>query len=97
MITIVMAYYQRQQQLLRTLLSFTQSQYKDFNVVIVDDCSPSDIVLPPLPFDVKIIKNKTKSINSVVVFNTGFNEALKSWPDVVLIHNPECYLSLIHI
>lgn len=91
MITIVMAYYQRQQQLPRTLLWFTQSQYKDFNVVNVVDCSPSDIVLPPIHFDVKIIKNKTKSINSVVVFNTGFNEALKSWPDVVLIHNPECY------
>ena len=91
MISVVMAYYNRQAQLTRTLISMSESKYRDFNVVIVDDCSPEDIVLPELPFEVKVIKNKVKAINSVPVFNQGFNEALKFNPDVVVIHNPECY------
>jgi len=68
MISVVMAYYNRQAQLTRTLISMSESKYRDFNVVIVDDCSPEDIVLPELPFEVKVIKNKEKYINSVPVF-----------------------------
>lgn len=91
MISIVMAYYERQSQLEKTLWSFAQSKYKDFNVIIVDDCSPTDIIIPSVSFDVTVIKNKVKSLNSVPVFNQGFCEALKHKPDVVIIHNPECY------
>jgi len=91
MITIVMAYYQRRAQLQRTLQSFTHSAYKDFNVIIVDDASADDIVLPDVPFEVTVIKNKEKSRNSVPVFNKGFSAALAYAPDVIVIHNPECY------
>jgi GT2 family glycosyltransferase len=92
MISIVMAYYMRNKQLIRTLQSFTESAYKDFNVVIIDDCSPEDIILPEFPFDIIIMKlsNKTWN-NSSIVFNIGFNRALEENPDIILIHNPECY------
>jgi glycosyltransferase involved in cell wall biosynthesis len=92
MITIVMAYFDRQKQLDKTLLSFAESKYKDFNVVIVDDDSPVDITLPKLPFDVAIIKMKNKTwIDQALVYNTGFNYALKGNPDIVMFQNPECY------
>ena len=35
MISVVMAYYNRQAQLTRTLISMSESKYRDFNVVIV--------------------------------------------------------------
>jgi glycosyltransferase involved in cell wall biosynthesis len=92
MISIVMAYYMRNRQLIKTLDSFTKSNYKDFNVIIVDDCSSEDIVLPEYPFEI-IIKKLTEKTwnNSSIVFNIGFNIALKHNPDIVVIHNPECY------
>lgn len=93
MITIVMAYYDRQEQLNKTLLSLCNSLYKDFNVVVVDDDSPSDIVLPSLPYEVHIIKLRNKTWhNAAPVFNTGFAYALnKKKADIIIIHNPECY------
>lgn len=92
MISIVMAYYMRNRQLIKTLDSFTKSEYKDFNVIIVDDCSPEDIVLPEYPFEIIIKKLREKSWNnSSIVFNMGFSIALAGNPDIVMIHNPECY------
>lgn len=87
-----MAFQDRHEQLHRTLRSYAQSAYKDFRVVIVDDCSEQDIVLEPLPFEVEIKKITEKTwINSGVVFNIGFNIALKYKPDVIMITSPECY------
>jgi glycosyltransferase involved in cell wall biosynthesis len=89
---VVMAYFDRQVQLNKTLESFAKSVYKDFSVVIVDDCSPKDIILPSLPFEVTVLKLTEKRYqNSGPVFNVGFNYAMKSDPDIILIHNPECY------
>lgn len=93
MITLVLAYYDRQYQLNKTLLSYTKSAYKDFNVIIVDDASPNDIVLPELPFPVDVIKLKDKTwYSQVIPFNVGFAEALKRNPDIILITEPECML-----
>ena len=92
MTTIVMAFQDRHEQLHKTLQSYTRSYYKDFNVIIVDDCSEEDIVLEKLPYDVEIKKIKEKTwLNSGVIFNIGFNLALKYNPDVVMITSPECY------
>lgn len=92
MIAIVMSYYDRNSQLIKTLKSFEESSYKDISVYIVDDCSPEDIKLPEFNFDITIIKLFDKHWNNCsVVFNTGFNEALKDKPDIVIITNPECY------
>lgn len=92
MMVIVMAFQDRHDQLKKTLESYTHSMYKDFCVVIVDDCSEEDIVLDELPFKVDIIKIKEKTwYNSGVVFNMGFKRALEYNPDIVMITSPECY------
>ena len=91
-LSIVCTYYQRQVQLNKTLESFKQYNPDDFNVIIVDDNSPDDIQLPELSFEVTIIKIREKNwINPCVAFNTGFVEALKSNPDIIIIQNAECY------
>lgn len=87
-----MAYQDRQEQLNKTLQTYIESAYRDFNVIIVDDCSKEDIVLPELPFTVDIVKIiKRDWYNSGVVYNIGFNKALEYKPDIVIITNPECY------
>lgn len=88
MYSIVMAYHNREAQLLRTLDSF--KDYRDIELVIVNDSEP--IKIPPQPFDVTIIDVKDKNwINPGVNFNIGFTEALKRNPEFVIIQNPECY------
>lgn len=92
MIAIVMAYFSREKQLLKTLESFMQYNPNDFYVVIIDDGSPEDIILPALPFEVIIKKNpKKRWSNPGPAFNKGFCEALLSNPDIVIIQNPESY------
>ena len=92
MISIVIPYYDRQYQLDKTLTSLTESSYNDFNVVIVDDDSLADIILPILPYHVDVIKlgNKTWS-NVAPVYNIGFKYALRKNPDIIIIQSPECY------
>ena len=92
MITIVMTYFNRQAQLNRTLESFKKYDPNDFNVIIVDDNSPDDIILPELSYKVEILKLTTrKSISSAPVFNEGFLKALSNNPDIIIIQNAECY------
>ena len=91
-ISIVMTYYDRQFQLNKTLKSYEKSSFKDFNVVIIDDGSPVDIILPEVPFEVAVVKIKDKNwLSQSVPFNTGFNYALNYNPDIILITEPECY------
>lgn len=92
MIAIVATYYNREKQLLKTLESFKRYNPEDFNVVIVDDNSPEDISLPDLSFEVTILKLKTKQwINPGLTFNIGFDHALESNPEAIVIQNAECY------
>lgn len=91
-ITIVATYFQRQYQLSNTLHSLSQSSHKDFEVIIVDDCSPDDISLPSLDFPVTVIKIKDKTwTNPEPAYNTGIIEALKGNPDIIILQNAECY------
>jgi glycosyltransferase involved in cell wall biosynthesis len=91
-LTIVITFYQRHVLLIETLHTFERYDPETFNVVVVDDDSPDDIVLPPLPFDVTIVKLRDKTWNNTcTVHNVGFHEALKSNPDIIVIQNAECY------
>jgi hypothetical protein len=91
MTTIVMTYYNRQQQLEKTLESFVQYYPYDFNVIIVDDGSVDDVVLPKLPFKTSVLKMRDKTwMIGDPAWNTGFKEALKTNPDIIIIQNAEC-------
>ncbi|MCK9281552.1 MAG: hypothetical protein M0P71_13080 [Melioribacteraceae bacterium] len=88
---IVCTYISRQAQLNNTLNSFKQYNPDDFVVIVVDDGSPVDIILPELPFKVDILKLRDKTWhNTCIPFNYGFIKALEYSPDIVIIQNAEC-------
>jgi len=92
MITIVMAYFDRQIQLIKTLESFMQYNPKSFRVVIIDDCSPIDIILPKYSFDVTVLKISNKTwTNPAPAYNTGIIHALIKNPEIIILQNAECY------
>ena len=92
-IGIVMTYFNRQEQLIRTLQSFKQYDPKEFFVVVVDDASPEDIALPEkMPFDVTIIKMKDKHwTNPEPAYNAGINYAIYKGADLIMLQNAECF------
>ena len=97
MISIVMAYFNRRQQILNTLQNFQEfyaSQYH-FEVIIIDDNSipehqlTNDLFSFTFPIKYHIIskEEKGKRINSCIPFNKGFEMASGN---IVVIQNPEC-------
>ena len=69
MVAIVMAYHDREAQLLKTLESF--KNYEDIEVVIVNDSEP--VELEEYSFEITQIKVTGKTwINPGVNFNIGF-------------------------
>lgn len=92
MINIVMTYYQREQQLLKTLDSFLKYDPNNFEVTVVDDNSPDKLMLPVYPFEITLLRIEHKRwINPAPAFNIGFNYALIKKPDKIIIQNAECY------
>lgn len=97
MISIVMAYYNRQAQLGYTLKTISRSEYKDVEIIIVDDFSaedqqPEPIVAQYPELDIKIVHMRDRVgrkyyCNPCVPYNTGFCE---SKGDKIIIQNPEC-------
>ena len=91
-ISIVCTYHNRQSQMTKTLESFLKYNPKDFEVIIVDDGSKEDIILPKLPFRTTVIKMHNKTwTQGDPAWNVGFAQALKSNPDIVILQNAECY------
>jgi glycosyltransferase involved in cell wall biosynthesis len=93
MISIVTAYYNRKEQFYNTLKTISKSEIKDFEVIVVDDCSDHDhrleTFLNEFPF-LKIIRLEKENkwyVNPCVPFNIGFKEAKG---DIIIIQNPEC-------
>ena len=88
MVAIVMAYHNREEQLLKTLESFRN--YKDIEVIIVNDSEPLE--LENYGFNIQEIRVTNKKwINPGVNFNIGFSYAMELQPDQIIIQNPECY------
>ena len=86
-ISIVMAFYNRQELLNKTLESLDKSSVKDYELIIVDDASAVPLVCPRA----KIIRveKKDKWYNcSCVAWNRGLREATG---DIVILNSPECY------
>jgi GT2 family glycosyltransferase len=87
MISIVFAYYQRREQLFKTLDSIEKSKIKDYELVIVDDASPNPLVCPQANV-IRIEPHEKWYTNPCVPFNRGLSEAKG---DIIIIQNPECY------
>jgi GT2 family glycosyltransferase len=97
MISIVMSYYNRLKQFDYTLKTISQSQYRDFEIVLIDDYSDPDhdprILLEKYPdLDIKITQMQDVNShrwysNPCVPYNVGFR---LSRGDTVIIQNPEC-------
>jgi len=94
MITVVMLYWNRHKQLMKTLESLTYSKCKKFNVVIVDNNSPAPIDLPSLPYEVQIIRLTDQPYAKCFIsaHNYGFYYTLKEiCPDRIIIQHSEIY------
>jgi glycosyltransferase involved in cell wall biosynthesis len=93
MISIVTAYYNRREALIRTLKTISKSSFKDFEFIIIDDASDDtqriDDLASSYPF-IKLIRVEPKDktyINPCVPFNMGFELAKGAQ---IIIQNPEC-------
>jgi GT2 family glycosyltransferase len=96
MISIVTAYFNRKKLLIKTLDSLLNSEIKDFEFIVVDDCSRKQERIEDLmniyPF-LKVIRLEEKNkwyVNPCIPFNIGFKHAKG---DKIIIQNPECYHS----
>ncbi len=96
-VAIVMSYFRREYQLKKTLLSIGQSKFKDFAVVVIDDCSEDGLVMPETSYQCDLLRTtKEEKVwkDSGAAHNMAIIHALKNYkPEVVIIQNPEC----IHI
>lgn len=93
MISIVTAYHNRKQLFYNTLKTIEKSSVKNFEVIVVDDCSDEEHRLEDLvvefPF-LKIIRLEKKDkwyVNPCIPFNIGFKKASGK---IIIIQNPEC-------
>jgi GT2 family glycosyltransferase len=92
-ISIVTAYFNRKKLFIRTLESIARSKVKDFEFIVVDDCSNEDERVEDLVVDfpfLKMIRLEKKDkwyINPCVPFNIGIKEAKN---DIIVLQNPEC-------
>lgn len=91
MISIVMAYHNRKDQLNHTLQSISLSKVKDVEVILVDDDSTDYVLDVTSRFDfVKVITvthSEKRYINPCMTYNRGI---AKATGDIVIIQNPEC-------
>jgi nucleoside-diphosphate-sugar epimerase/GT2 family glycosyltransferase len=94
MISIVSAYHNRRDLLIQTLKSLELSRIKNFEFIIVDDCSENEHRVEDLCQKYNFLKviriepHQKWWVNPCVPFNMGFNEASG---DIVIIQNPECF------
>jgi len=97
-ISIVMAYHNRRELLIKTLNSINETKYdkKTLEIIIINDCSSEEHNINDLPIvynslNIKLfnVDKKDKDwVNACVTYNIGFSYIKY---DKVIIQNPECY------
>ncbi len=91
MISIVMSYFDRYNQLDRTLNSMCATEAKHCEIIIVDDYStaPPDKLADKYPFNIKIFRMKEKNYrNPCIPFNKAISEISPN-NEMVIIQSPE--------
>lgn len=92
MISIVLTYKDRPEQLRKTLESISKSKERMFEVIIVDDGSDEvyeDNTVYNMPVSYLRLTDKNWK-NTCIPYNAGFANALAGEPEVILIQNAEC-------
>ena len=96
-ISIVMAYYNRKEQLLLTLNSFEKLYGSRYNleVIIVDDMSDDNEkiydIVKSWSFKIKLIELKNKTwLSPVIPYNVGINHIAYD-TDIIILQNPEIF------
>jgi len=87
MTSIVMSAFRRQEQLDVTLRSIHASSVKDYELIIVDDASPTPLICDEANI-IRVEPNEKWYTNPCIPYNRGFKEAKG---EVIVIQNPECY------
>ncbi len=86
-ISIVMAYYNRQGLLAKTMESIRMTRDDNYEIVVVDDGSDTPVKCNEARI-IRIEKTSKWWTNPCIPFNIGFNNAIG---DIIIIQNPECY------
>jgi len=86
-ISIVMAFYNRQELLDKTLESIDKSVVKDYELIIVDDASTVPLVCDRAKI-IRVEKEDKWYNCSAVAWNRGMREATG---DIIILNSPECY------
>ena len=91
-IAVVMAYYNREQQLVKTIKSIYKSAHDSFRIIVVDDASAR---VPYIGGDVihhiRVEPEEKTWTCPAVPYNMGIKYALDHNPDIVVVQNAECY------
>lgn len=82
-----MSYYNRPTQLSNTINSIRQSIVGDYEIIVVDDASPEELICPEARV-IRIDKKDKWYNSSAIPYNIGLKEARG---DIIIIQNPECY------
>lgn len=92
MIAVIMTYFNRPQQLQRTLRSLIGS-CAEFEVIVVDDDSGDDVRLPDdVPYKITLLRTVNKTwTNPEPAYNFGIHEALRCKADIIVLQNAECF------
>lgn len=94
-VSIVMAYYNRKEQLIQALNSIYKSAHKNIEIIIVDDASDEDQSVYNFIDDIDhhkvikliTIKKEQKTwVNPCIPYNIGFKQATG---DIIIVQNPE--------
>jgi GT2 family glycosyltransferase len=94
LISVVMAYYNRRNHLINTLNSMTKSQYKNYEVIVVDDASNNENRIEDLQDKFKFLKvirieeNEKQHVNPCIPMNIGFSNTSG---EIIIMQNPECF------
>lgn len=90
-----MTYFERQRQLIKTLESITKSEHQNFEIVIVDDASPSHYETTRHEnslLHVITIQPEDKTWNSPAIpQNMGIQKALDLGAEIIILQNAECF------